>query len=156
MKKHSARARKWGSLNFGGAIVTAGNCIFVAGSLDGNFRAFDRRTGATLWEYALPAGGQATPMTYSLDGKQYVVIAAAVVAQYGLTADTKKIVLALEPGEQLPLARCETPHVYQALTNFVSYGSPNKAATPFINKDILNNPLIYPPADVLAMLPQPL
>lgn len=69
-------AEKWGSLNFGGAIVTAGNCIFVAASLDGHFRAFDRRTGAVLWEYALPAGGQATPMTYSLDGKQYVVIAA--------------------------------------------------------------------------------
>jgi quinoprotein glucose dehydrogenase len=69
-------AKKWGSVNFGGAIVTGGNCIFVAASLDGNFRAFDRRTGAVLWEYALPAGGQATPMTYSLDGKQYVVIAA--------------------------------------------------------------------------------
>ena len=69
-------AEKWGSLNFGGAIVTAGNCIFVAASIDGHFRAFDRRTGAVLWEYALPAGGQATPMTYSLDGKQYVVIAA--------------------------------------------------------------------------------
>jgi quinoprotein glucose dehydrogenase len=69
-------AKKWGSINFGGAIVTGGNCIFVAGSMDGHFRAFDRRTGATLWEYELPAGGQATPMTYSLDGKQYVVIAA--------------------------------------------------------------------------------
>jgi len=69
-------AKKWGSVNFGGAIVTGGNCIFVAGSMDGHFRAFDRRTGAVLWEYGLPAGGQATPMTYSLDGKQYVVIAA--------------------------------------------------------------------------------
>lgn len=69
-------AKKWGSLNFGGAIVTAGNCIFVAGSFDGHLRAFHRQTGAVLWEYALPAGGQATPMTYSLDGKQYVVIAA--------------------------------------------------------------------------------
>jgi quinoprotein glucose dehydrogenase len=69
-------AEKWGSLNLGGAIVTAGNLIFVAASLDGHFRAFDRRTGAILWEYALPAGGHATPMTYSLDGKQYVVIAA--------------------------------------------------------------------------------
>ena len=69
-------AKKWGSISFGGAIVTAGNCIFVAGTIDGHFRAFDRRTGAVLWEYALPAGGQATPMTYSLDGKQYVVIAA--------------------------------------------------------------------------------
>lgn len=69
-------AKKWGSINFGGAIVTAGDCIFVAGSIDGHFRAFDRRTGAMLWEYALPAAGNATPMTYSLDGKQYVVIAA--------------------------------------------------------------------------------
>jgi quinoprotein glucose dehydrogenase len=69
-------AGKWGSINFGGSIVTAGNCIFVAGSMDGHFRAFDRRTGSVLWESALPAGGQATPMTYSLDGKQYVVIAA--------------------------------------------------------------------------------
>ncbi len=69
-------AEKWGSLNFGGAIVTGGNLIFVAASLDGHFRAFDRQTGKVLWEYALPAGGQATPMSYSLDGKQYVVIAA--------------------------------------------------------------------------------
>ena len=45
------------------------------------------------------------------------------------------------------------PKVGAALTNFVNYGSPNKAAQPFINKDILTNPLIYPPADVLAKLP---
>ena len=45
------------------------------------------------------------------------------------------------------------PKVGAALTNFVNYGSPNKAAEPFINKDILDNPLIYPPADVLAKLP---
>jgi len=45
------------------------------------------------------------------------------------------------------------PKVGAALTNFVNYGSPNKAADPYINKDILTNPLIYPPADVLAKLP---
>ena len=45
------------------------------------------------------------------------------------------------------------PKVGAALTNYVSYGSPNKAATPYIDKEILNNPLIYPPADVLAKLP---
>jgi spermidine/putrescine-binding protein len=45
------------------------------------------------------------------------------------------------------------PKVGAALTNFVNYGSPNKAAEPFINKDILSNPLIYPSADVLAKLP---
>lgn len=69
-------AEKWGSINFGGAIVTGGNLIFVAASIDGHFRAFDRTTGKVLWEYALPASAQATPMSYSLDGKQYVVIAA--------------------------------------------------------------------------------
>jgi spermidine/putrescine-binding protein len=45
------------------------------------------------------------------------------------------------------------PKVGAALTNFVYYGSPNKAAEPYINKDILDNPLIYPPADALAKLP---
>jgi quinoprotein glucose dehydrogenase len=69
-------ARQWGSINFGGAIVTGGNLVFVAASIDGHFRAFDSRTGKVLWEYALPAGGQATPMSYVLDGRQYVVIAA--------------------------------------------------------------------------------
>jgi quinoprotein glucose dehydrogenase len=69
-------AEKWGSLNLGGAIVTGGNLIFVAASRDDHIRAFDSRTGKMLWEYLLPAGGQATPMTYQINGKQYVVIAA--------------------------------------------------------------------------------
>jgi quinoprotein glucose dehydrogenase len=69
-------ADKWGSVNFGGAIVTKGGLIFVAASMDGHFRAFDRKTGQVLWEFALPASGQATPMSYTLDEKQYVVIAA--------------------------------------------------------------------------------
>jgi quinoprotein glucose dehydrogenase len=69
-------AAKWGSLNFGGAIVTNGNLVFIAASIDGHLRAFDSRTGKVLWEYALPASAQAMPMTYELDGRQYVVIAA--------------------------------------------------------------------------------
>jgi quinoprotein glucose dehydrogenase len=69
-------ARQWGSLNFGGAIVTKGNLVFIAASMDGYFRAFDSRSGKLLWEYALPASAQATPMTYELDGRQYIVIAA--------------------------------------------------------------------------------
>jgi len=69
-------AKNWGSINFGGAIVTAGGLIFVAASRDGHLRAFDKRTGSVLWEYQLPAGGQATPMSYAIDGKQYIVIAA--------------------------------------------------------------------------------
>jgi quinoprotein glucose dehydrogenase len=69
-------AEKWGSLNFGGAIVTRGNLVFIAASIDGHLRAFESRSGQILWEYALPASAQATPMTYELDGRQYVVIAA--------------------------------------------------------------------------------
>lgn len=69
-------ARKWGSLNFGGAIVTAGELVFVAATRDGFFRAFHSQTGELLWESLLPAGAQATPMTYQVNGKQYVVIAA--------------------------------------------------------------------------------
>jgi quinoprotein glucose dehydrogenase len=60
----------------GGPIVTAGGLVFIAASLDDHFRAFDTDTGKLLWEVKLPAGGQATPMTYSIDGRQYVVIAA--------------------------------------------------------------------------------
>lgn len=74
-RKHPG-AENWGSLNFGGATATAGNLTFVAASLDGHLRAFKSSTGEALWEYLLPASGQATPMTYSVKGKQYIVIAA--------------------------------------------------------------------------------
>jgi quinoprotein glucose dehydrogenase len=67
---------KTGTINLGGPIVTAGEVVFTGASADGCFRAFDSATGAELWSYQLPAGGQATPMTYSAGGRQYVVIAA--------------------------------------------------------------------------------
>ena len=69
-------ARNWGSINLGGAITTAGGLVFISSSMDGFFRAFDINTGKIVWETQLPAGGQATPMTYQWNGKQYVVIAA--------------------------------------------------------------------------------
>jgi quinoprotein glucose dehydrogenase len=65
-----------GTETFGGAIVTAGGLVFIGGSKDEKFRAFDKSTGRILWEVALPAGGYATPSTYQVDGRQYVVIAA--------------------------------------------------------------------------------
>lgn len=65
-----------GTQLFGGGIVTAGGLIFIGASKDEKFRAIDKNTGKTLWEYQLPAGGYATPATYEVDGKQYVVIAA--------------------------------------------------------------------------------
>lgn len=65
-----------GTLNLGGAIVTAGGLVFVGSTMDRKFRAFDKDTGAVLWETDLPTGGMALPATYEVDGKQYVVIAA--------------------------------------------------------------------------------
>jgi quinoprotein glucose dehydrogenase len=66
-----------GSENYGGPVVTAGGLIFIAAtSFDKKFRAFDKTTGKLLWETTLPAAGNATPSTYEVDGRQYVVIAA--------------------------------------------------------------------------------
>ena len=68
--------RNTGTQLFGGGIVTAGGLIFIGASQDEKFRAIDKKTGKILWEYQLPAGGYATPATYEVNGKQYVVIAA--------------------------------------------------------------------------------
>ena len=65
-----------GTENFGGTIVTAGGLVFIGGTKDEKFHAFDKSTGKLLWETKLPAGGYATPCTYSVSGKQYVAIAA--------------------------------------------------------------------------------
>lgn len=64
-----------GAENYGGPIVTAGGVLFIAATKDEKFRAFDSRTGTLLWETTLPAGGYATPSTYSVGGRQFVVIA---------------------------------------------------------------------------------
>jgi quinoprotein glucose dehydrogenase len=60
--------------NYGGPVVTAGGLVFIAAARDEMFRAFDRRTGKILWQTKLPAGGYATPATYEVGGRQYVVI----------------------------------------------------------------------------------
>lgn len=69
---------KLGVPNIGGSIVTASGLVFIGASTDGYFRAFDVASGRQLWAQHLPAGVQATPMTYRLKpgGKQYVVVAA--------------------------------------------------------------------------------
>lgn len=67
---------KTGTENYGGPVVTSGGLIFIGASKDEHFRVFDSRTGEELWKYKLPAGGYATPATYTVEGKQYVVIAA--------------------------------------------------------------------------------
>jgi quinoprotein glucose dehydrogenase len=65
-----------GMPGLGGPIVTQSGLVFIAAALDDQIRAFDIDTGKVLWHAKLPAGGQATPMTYSIAGRQYVVIAA--------------------------------------------------------------------------------
>jgi quinoprotein glucose dehydrogenase len=73
-----APTREFGTPNLGGAIGTAGDLVFVGAAMDSYFRAFDIETGRELWKYHLPAGGQATPMTYRAgrNQRQFVVIAA--------------------------------------------------------------------------------
>jgi quinoprotein glucose dehydrogenase len=71
------QAREWGSLNFGGALVTAGGLVFIGAARDTMLRAFDVDTGKVVWSAELPASAQATPMTYrARSGRQLVVIAA--------------------------------------------------------------------------------
>jgi len=65
-----------GTENYGGPIVTAGGLVFIgATNFDKKFRAFDKSTGALLWETTLPFSGNATPVTYEVNGRQFVVIA---------------------------------------------------------------------------------
>ena len=66
-----------GSENYGGPVVTAGGLLFIgATNFDKKFRAFDKATGKLLWESTLPFSGNASPITYSIMGRQYIVIAA--------------------------------------------------------------------------------
>lgn len=65
-----------GTENFGGTIVTAGGLIFIGGTKDEKFHAFDKTNGKLLWDFKLDAGGYATPCTYAVKGRQYVAIAA--------------------------------------------------------------------------------
>ena len=64
-----------GTENYGGPVVTGGGVLFIAATQDEKFRAFSAATGEILWETRLPAGGYATPATYEIDGRQFVVIA---------------------------------------------------------------------------------
>ncbi len=81
----------------GGPIITAGGLIFMAAVQDDYLRAFNLADGETLWEGRLPAGGQATPMTYYLEatGKQYLAIAAGGHARIGTTPGDYLVVYAL-------------------------------------------------------------
>jgi len=83
-----------GTENHGGPVVTAGGLLFIGATEDEMFRAFDKDSGKILWQYKLPAGGFATPITYAIDGKQYVVIACGG-ARYGLKPGGSYVAFAL-------------------------------------------------------------
>ena len=84
-----------GTDNFGGTIVTAGGLVFIGATRDERFRAFDKATGDVLWESKLPAGGYATPATYAVDGRQFVLIAAGGAGKLGTKAGDQFVAFAL-------------------------------------------------------------
>jgi quinoprotein glucose dehydrogenase len=84
-----------GTPNMGGSIVTAGGLVFIGATMDEKFRAFDSSTGKVLWEQKLPAGGYATPCTYSINGRQFVVIAAGGGGKLGTRSGDAYVAFAL-------------------------------------------------------------
>jgi quinoprotein glucose dehydrogenase len=74
-----------GSFGQGGSIATAGGLVFIAGTIDKRFRAFESRTGKLMWEGKLDVEGHTNPMTYlGRNGKQYVVIISSGVNAFAL------------------------------------------------------------------------
>lgn len=88
---------EFGTPNLGGPITTAGNLVFIGAASENYLRAYDVETGEELWKGRLPAGGQATPMTYKLeqDGRQFVVIAAGGHGRLGTTIGDSVVAFAL-------------------------------------------------------------
>lgn len=84
-----------GMPNLGGPLILDNGLVFIAAALDDYLRAFDADTGEELWRGRLPAGGQATPMTYQLDGRQYIVIAAGGHGNMGSTRGDHVVAFAL-------------------------------------------------------------
>lgn len=87
---------KLGVPGIGGPIITAGGVAFLAAAVDDFIRGYDLTTGAQLWQARLPAGGQATPMTYEQDGRQFVVIVAGGHGSVGTKPGDYVIAYALE------------------------------------------------------------
>jgi quinoprotein glucose dehydrogenase len=101
--KDVAGSRSWGSINVGGAMITAGGLVFASGGLDSELHAFDVETGRELWQAKLPAGGNAMPMTYrASNGKQYIVIAAGGHDRLGTPLGDYVVAFALPGGEVAP------------------------------------------------------
>jgi quinoprotein glucose dehydrogenase len=85
-----------GTPQVGGTLVTRGGLIFAGATLDRYLRAYDLSDGRELWKARLPAGGQATPMSFEADGRQFVVIAAGGHSALGTTAGDYLLAYALD------------------------------------------------------------
>lgn len=70
-----------GMPTLGGTLATQGGLVFIAGTQDYYLRAFDSGTGKELWKARLPVGSQGGPMTYAVNGKQYIVVTAGGARQ---------------------------------------------------------------------------
>lgn len=90
-----APALDFGTPNFGGPVITAGGLVFIGAAMDDYLRAFDVTSGEELWRGRLPAGGQATPMTYVWEGRQYIVIYAGGHARLGTRLGDSLVAFAL-------------------------------------------------------------
>ena len=87
----------WGTPNLGGGLATDGGVFFIAATMDRQFRAFDIRDGRQLWTYQLPIDATATPMSYTFQGRQYVLINAGGHAMYNRGTGDYLIAFALAP-----------------------------------------------------------
>lgn len=87
-----------GTENYGGPLVTAGGLLFIGATADETFRVFDKDTGKVLWKTKLPFGGNATPSTYTVDGRQYVAISAGG-GKSGRPKGGSLVVFSLRDGE---------------------------------------------------------
>jgi len=93
--------KETGTENFGGAIVTAGGLVFIASTMDAKFHVFDKTTGEKVWEYQLPAACYAQPVTYSVKGRQYVVIACGGGGKPGTPTGDAYVAFALPSSKQM-------------------------------------------------------
>ncbi|MBS1072808.1 PQQ-binding-like beta-propeller repeat protein [Gluconobacter cerinus] len=89
-----------GMFNIGGTMVTGGGLVFLGPTADDYLRAVDESTGKVVWKARLPAGGQANPMSYMINGKQYIVIAAGGHAGMGTRTGDYILAYALDDGQK--------------------------------------------------------
>jgi quinoprotein glucose dehydrogenase len=82
----------WGVPNLGGPLLTASGLVFIGAAAEYAFRAFDVHTGTELWKADLPTSAHATPVSYAIDGRQYVVI--AVGGHHGLPVGRGDVLVA--------------------------------------------------------------